>query len=86
LQSQRPTPTTPAPSPSPQGGGERAGRDVAPPPPSAEPGRSGRICDSGIAARAAQERPRAMNAKNLGGIALIVILVAAVVYALGFNP
>ena len=27
-----------------------------------------------------------MNAKNLGGIALIVLLLAAVAYALGFHP
>ena len=61
------------------------------PAPPAEPGRLGRICDSGIAAhpragRAAHERPRPMNAKNLGGIALIVLLLAAVAYALGFHP
>ena len=62
------------------------------PAPPAEPGRLGRICDSGIAAAhpraacAAQEGPRAMNAKSLGGIALIVLLLAAVAYALGFHP
>jgi len=27
-----------------------------------------------------------MNAKNLGGIALIVVLLVAVAYALGFHP